>query len=124
MTSVFNTDASLLYNHDLFESIIHSEVPIPPDTHSGDLDRNRQQERHSLLLEKVRHSCLDRCCHQKSSEGPGGYCSTPYNRDLFGSLIVKKRVKVEGEGDIVLTYHNHSEVPTPPNIHSGNLDRN
>ncbi|KER31380.1 hypothetical protein T265_02427 [Opisthorchis viverrini] len=34
MTSVFNTDASLPYNHDLFESPI---VHTPPDTHSGNL---------------------------------------------------------------------------------------
>ncbi|KAG5446788.1 hypothetical protein CSKR_105541 [Clonorchis sinensis] len=44
--------------------------------------------------------------------------SLPYNHNLFESLIVKNRIKA------VLAYSNHSEVPTPPNTHSGNLDRN
>ncbi|KAG5448825.1 hypothetical protein CSKR_103525 [Clonorchis sinensis] len=31
----------------------------------------------------------------------------------------------DGRGrDLVLPYYNHSEVPTPPNVHSDNLDRN
>ncbi|KER24716.1 hypothetical protein T265_07674 [Opisthorchis viverrini] len=48
--------------------------------------------------------------------------SLPYNHDLSESLIVKEGIKADGGG--VLAYHNHSEVPTPPDIYAGNLDRN
>ncbi|KER29255.1 hypothetical protein T265_13412, partial [Opisthorchis viverrini] len=41
--------------------------------------------------------------------------STPY---------CKEKSKGGRGRDLVLAYHNHSEVPIPPDIHSGNLDRN
>ncbi|KER20328.1 hypothetical protein T265_11093 [Opisthorchis viverrini] len=57
MTSEFTTDASLPYNHDLFESHIvrktinvDGEVPTSRDTHSGNLDRVWQQDRHRHRL--------------------------------------------------------------------------
>ncbi|KER21453.1 hypothetical protein T265_15088, partial [Opisthorchis viverrini] len=49
MTSVFNTDASLPYNHDSFEIMkkgIKVGAPTPPDNYSGNLDRNWQLERY------------------------------------------------------------------------------
>ncbi|GAA52598.1 hypothetical protein CLF_108427 [Clonorchis sinensis] len=45
--------------------------------------------------------------------------SLPYNHDLFESPIVKKKNKDGRGGDLLLPYYNHSEVPTPPNTHSG-----
>ncbi|GAA48225.1 hypothetical protein CLF_101338 [Clonorchis sinensis] len=47
-----------------------------------------------------------------------------YNHDLFEGLIVKKRIKVDGEMDLMLAYFNRSKEPTPSDTHSGNMDRN
>ncbi|GAA48331.1 hypothetical protein CLF_101477 [Clonorchis sinensis] len=38
--------------------------------------------------------------------------SLPYNHDLFESPIVKKKNKDGRGGDLLLSYYNHSEVPT------------
>ncbi|KER27355.1 hypothetical protein T265_05600 [Opisthorchis viverrini] len=46
--------------------------------------------------------------------------SLPYNHDLFESLFVKERIKLNGEGIWCL----HPEVSTLPDIYSGNLDKN
>ncbi|KER24030.1 hypothetical protein T265_08203 [Opisthorchis viverrini] len=36
----------------------------------------------------------------------------------------EEKSKGEQGSDVMLAYHNHSEVPTPPDIHSGNLNKN
>ncbi|KER24177.1 hypothetical protein T265_08113 [Opisthorchis viverrini] len=47
--------------------------------------------------------------------------SEQFSHNLFESLNFRKRIKVD-EGGLMLSYHNHSDVPTPPGTHADNLD--
>ncbi|KER26147.1 hypothetical protein T265_06560 [Opisthorchis viverrini] len=44
--------------------------------------------------------------------------------ELLPQPYGKEKSKCGRGKDLVLAHHNHSEVHTPPDIHSGNLDRN
>ncbi|KER24624.1 hypothetical protein T265_07765 [Opisthorchis viverrini] len=69
------------------------------------------------LLERSSSQCSPRDHHHRRHD-----ISVQYR--CFTAPYCKEKSKGGRGRDLVLAYHNHSEVPVPPDIHSGDLDRN